>query len=389
VHQPIPFARPSIGPAEEAAVLEVLRSGWLTTGERTQRFEKEFAEYVGVGHAIAVCSGTAALHLSLEAIGIEAGDRVITTPYTFTATAEIIRYLGADPLFVDISEQSFNIDPELVAEAIEHAPPAQPARCVIPVHVAGEPCDMDRLTDIGRRYGVFIVEDAAHAFPSRTAMGFAGTIGEIGSYSFYANKTITTGEGGMVVTNNADIADRMRVMRLHGIDRPIWDRHTSNTWEYDVVAPGFKYNMPDTAAAIGLVQLGRADEFLERRESIARRYIEALGDRDYLQCPNESEGHAWHLFILLLHLDRLRIDRNSFIRRLAERGIGSSVHYKPLHQMSYYRDTYGLSPDSYPRATDRFHRVISLPIYPSLAESEVDRVIAAVLSVGDEAAARR
>lgn len=384
----IPFSRPSIGTEEEAAVIDVLRSGWLTTAERTLRFEDEFATFVGAKHAIALCSGTAGLHLALEAIGIRPGDRVVTTPYTFTATAEVIRYLGADPLFVDIEPDSYNIDPERVAEALGD----ERVKAVIPVHLGGDICRIERLLELTGKRGIPIIEDSAHAFPSRTDWGYAGTAGVAGMYSFYANKTITTGEGGMIVTDDDELAKRIRVMRLHGIDRTIWDRYTqtevvpeARSWEYDVVAPGFKYNMPDTAAAIGLVQLKRAEELLENRRTIALRYIENLQDCDFLECPRDTRGHAWHLFLILLKLETLEIGRDQFIDALTERGIGTSVHYKPLHLMSYYRDRYSLLPESYPNAIARYSRVISLPIYPGLSIGDTDTIVAAIREIGDGA----
>ena len=386
----IPFSRPTIGAEEEAAVIEVLRSGWLTTAEKTLRFEDEFASFLGVEHAIALNSGTAGLHLALEAIGIRPGDRVVTTPYTFTATAEVIRYLGADPVFVDIEPDSYNIDPARVAEVLDD----DRIKCVLPVHLGGDVCRIDRLLELTKSRGIPIVEDAAHAFPSLAEWGYAGTAGVAGMYSFYANKTITTGEGGMVVTNDSDLAHRIRTMRLHGIDRTIWDRFTrteivsgSRTWEYDVIAPGFKYNMPDTAAAIGRVQLTRAEEFLEKRRIIALRYIEMLRDCDFVECPRDTRGHAWHLFLISLKPGALEIDRNEFLDALTERGIGTSVHYKPLHLMSYYRDRYDLEPESFPIANRKSNLVISLPIYPDLSMANVERIVAAIKEIGRESAA--
>ena len=387
----IPFSRPSLGAEEEAAVLEVLRSGWLTTAEKALRFEAEFASYVGAEHAVAINSGTAGLQLALEAIGVGPGDRVVTTPYTFTATAEVIRYLGADPVFVDIEPDSYNIDPERVAEVLDD----ERVKCVIPVHLGGDLCRMDRLLELTQKRGIPIIEDAAHAFPSRAKWGYAGTAGVAGMYSFYANKTITTGEGGMIVTNDNDLAQRIRIMRLHGIDRAIWDRYTSaeavagvQPWEYDVIAPGFKYNMPDTAAAIGLVQLKKAEEFLEKRRAIALRYIRELQDCGFLECPRDTDGHAWHLFLISLKPGKLAIGRDEFLGELADRGVGASVHYKPLHLMSYYRDRYSLRPESYPKANARYNRVISLPIYPDLSNGNVARIVTAIRDIGKKSASR-
>lgn len=395
-----------------------MQSGWLTTGAEAHSFEQEFAEYVGVRHAVAVNSATAGLHLALEALGVGTGDKVVLSPYTFTATAEVIRYLGADPLFCDIDEVSYNIDPvelERVCEA--EASGAAPGEAltagrsrpgpgdapdigegagrdrtgagrlaaVLPVHIGGMPCEMDRISDVAERYGLPVVEDAAHAFPGRTADGFMGAIGKVGVYSFYATKTITTGEGGMLVTNDEEIAHRARLMRLHGIDRDVWNRYRTvgAGWEYDVVEAGYKYNLPDLLAAIGRVQLGRAESFLSRRRKIARRYIEAFSARDYLTPPPDAPGHAWHLFLLGLELSRLSIDRDEFMAKLNERGIGTSVHYIPLHLMSYYAGRYALKQADFPVSLGRYRSTVSLPIYPELGDTEVERVVGAVLEVGD------
>lgn len=379
----IPFALPKIGEEEEAAALRVLRSGWLTTGKETQAFEREFAAYVNAPHAAAVNSATAGLHLALEALGVGPGDRVLTTPYTFTATAEVIRYLGAHPVFVDIEPDGFNIDPELLERELESGN-GKPA-AIVPVHIGGQPCRMDRILELSRSYGVPVVEDAAHAFPVRTPDGYLGTLGEIGVYSFYATKTITTGEGGMLVTGNDEIARRVRIMRLHGIDREIWDRYTSKkpAWQYEVVEAGFKYNMTDLAAAIGREQLRKAEAFLEERRRIAAQYRAAFEDREYLVLPPDTEHHAWHLFILRLVPEKLSIGRDELIEKLSEAGIGTSVHYIPLHLMPYYARTYDLSPGDFPRSTARFAEVMSLPIYPGLTQERILYIIRTVLQIGD------
>lgn len=390
----IPFHRPSIGPDEEAAVLRVLRSGWLTTAGEARAFEVEFAREVGSAHAISVNSATSGLHLALEAVGVGPGDRVITTPYTFTSSAEVVRYLGADPLFVDIRDDDLTIDPGLVSRALaeEHDAAAGrggPVRAVLPVHLGGHPCAIEELCERSDEAGVAVVEDAAHAFPASRSGRSLGTWGACGVYSFYATKTITTGEGGMVVTDDADLAKRMSVMRLHGIDREVWDRYTSSrpAWQYAVVEAGFKYNMPDVLAAIGRVQLTRARGFLDERRAIARRYHELLGDRDYLRLPPSSDESAWHLYPIRLRLEALAIGRDEFIARLADAGIGTSVHYIPLHLMPYYRDRYGLKPEDFPISWDAYRRAISLPIYPGLDEEAVARVAEAVITIGDGALA--
>ena len=381
----VPFFRPSIGREEEDAVLSVLRSGWLTTGEVAARFESEFASFCGVPHALAVSSATAGLHLALESLGVGPGDAVITTPYTFAATAEVVRYLGADPVFADIHADSMNIDPEHVEGAVKQCKAQnRKVAAILPVHIAGLPCDMAALMDIAARHGIPLVEDAAHAFPVRSCGKLAGAIGDAGVYSFYATKTITTGEGGMLVTNREDVAARARVMRLHGIDRDVWNRYTSReaSWRYDVVAPGYKYNLTDIAAAIGRAQLAKAEDFLLRRRRIAERYLDGFAGMDFLRLPESTENHAWHLFIVHIVPERLAVDRDAFAEELTHRGIGISVHFIPLHLMSYYRERYGLKPESFPRALESFRTCISLPLSPSLSDEEADRVIAAVRETG-------
>lgn len=382
----VPFARPSIGSEEETAVLRVLRSGWLTTGPEALAFETEFAAAVGAKHARAVSSATAGLHLALEALGVSEGDTVITTPYTFTATAEVVRYLGAEVRFADIEHDSFNIDHREVTKILANERDGNP-RVILPVHIGGYPCDMEALREAADSVDAHLVEDAAHAFPVRTAHGFLGSIGAAGVYSFYANKTMTTGEGGMVVTDSDDLARRVSVMRNHGIDRDAWDRYTrpGAAWEYNVVAPGFKYNMPDTAASIGRVQLRKAEELLRRRRDRARQYIAAFEGLDYLTLPPRSGPNAWHLFIIGLESERLSISRDELVRRLADRNIGTSVHYKPLHIMPYYRDRYGLAPGDFPNALRRFEVSLSLPLFADMTAEQVNRVAEAVREICDGA----
>ncbi|MBN2051849.1 MAG: DegT/DnrJ/EryC1/StrS family aminotransferase [Spirochaetales bacterium] len=382
----IPFARPSLGPEERDLVIRVLESGWLTSGRYAEEFEKAFQEYLGVPFARAVNSATAGLHLSLEALGIQPDTWVITSPYTFTATAEVLRYLGAHPLFVDIEPQTLNLDPRGVEEALERS--GKPISAILPVHLAGRMCSMEPLTDLSRRFGIPLVEDAAHAFPVYQRGKAAGTFGNAGVFSFYATKTITTGEGGMVVTPSEKIAERVSMMRLHGIDRKAWDRYTSNrrqAWEYDVVAAGYKYNLSDLCAALGLEQLKKADSFLRRRKEIAAFYFEQLADQDYLLLPEKTPEHAWHLFILQLLPDALTLDRNAFADALLARGIGTSVHYKPLHMMTYYRNLYGYKPEDFPVSLRTYQHCLSLPIYPGLRDVEAERVVEAVRAVGRQA----
>jgi len=382
----VPFFRPSIGPEEEQAVLEVMRSGWLTTGEVTARFEEEFARYVGARHALALSSATAGLHLALEALGVSPGSVVVTSPFTFAATAEVVRYLGADPVFVDIDAATLNLDPDrLEARLAELSREGRKVSAVIPVHVAGLPCEMERINAIAQPLRIPVVEDAAHAFPVRQAGRWVGTLGEAGVYSFYATKTITTGEGGMVVTDRDDTAARVRVMRLHGIDRDVWNRYTDAGagWKYDIVAPGYKYNLTDLAAAIGRAQLAKAQAFLQRRRAVADRYLDELGSLDFLTLPRAAENHAWHLFIIRVREDRLGRTRDECVARLHEEGIGVSVHFIPLHLMSYYRTRYGLKPEDFPVALECYRGCISLPLSPSMDDEDIRRVISAVKSLPD------
>lgn len=372
----IPFARPLIGDDEINEVIDTLKSGWLTTGPKVKQFELDFADYVGVKHALAVSSATAGLHLGLEALGITQGDKVITTVHTFTATAEVIRYLGADPVFVDMEEGTFNLD----LDAVEHTlKTTDKIKAIIPVHFAGQAVDMTRLNKIATRYGVQVMEDAAHALPSTHKGVKIGGLSDISVFSFYANKTITTGEGGMITTNDADLAQRMRTMRLHGISRDAFDRFTSSkpSWHYEVVAPGFKYNMMDLAAAVGIHQLKKSNAFQRRRQQIAEFYNKALKNlpiqTPFVSAPNDI--HSWHIYVIQLKLEEIAIDRNTFIEKMAEYGIGTSVHYIPLHQQPYWKETYSLSNEQFPRSSLAFERIVTLPNYPSMSDTEVSRVV--------------
>lgn len=381
----IPFHRPSLGAEEESAVLEVLRSGWLSTAGKAADFESRFAGFLGVKNALAVNSATSGLHLALEALRIPPGSFVAVPAFTFTATGEVCRYVGAHPLLVDIREDTLNIDPDRLEEAVrERAASGNRVSGIIPVHVAGLCCDMETLGDLSGRYRIPIVEDAAHAFPVKAPAGWVGCLGTVGVFSFYATKPITTGEGGMIVTEDDDLAERMRIMRLHGIDRTVWDRYRSRgaAWEYDVVAPGYKYNMSDISAAIGIEQLKKAKAFREERERIARMYLRGFKGIDFLRPPTDAENHAWHLFILRIRPERLTITRNEFIGRLNEKGIGVSVHFKPLHLMSYYKIEYSLSPRDFPAACKAFETCISLPLYPGLSDEQIDYIVRTVIDIG-------
>ena len=377
----IPFAKPSLGTEEEEAVIKVLRSGWLTTGKEAKNFEVEFAAYTNSANALAVNSATSGLHLALEAFGVGPGDKVITSPYTFTSTAEVIHYLGADPVFADIDPETFNIDPIEVAKLLEKDPSI---KGIIPVHIAGYPCDMDSLLELRDKYNLFILEDAAHSFPVKYKGKLLGSIGDAGVFSFYATKTITTGEGGMIITNNSSAAKRMSVMRLHGIDREVWDRYTSDkpSWQYSIVDAGFKYNMSDISAAIGREQLKKASLFLEKRKRIANFYIKSFEDIDFLKLPYLKEDHGWHLFMPRIIPEKLTISRDIFIQELMSKGIGISVHFIPLHLMPYYKKKYGFEDHDYPETLKAYNSVFSLPIYPDLSEEQLEKIVSAVINTG-------
>ena len=378
----LPFALPLIGEEEITEVVDTLQSGWLTTGKKTVAFENQFGEFVNASNALAVNSATSGLHLALEAIGVGAGDAVITTAYTFTATAEVIRYLGADPILVDIDPQTFNIDPELIRQEISKN---DNVKAIIPVHFAGQACEMDEILAIAKEYDIKVVEDAAHALPTTYKGTTIGSISDITVYSFYVTKTIATGEGGMITTENKDYLARMKTMRLHGINRDVFDRYTSDkpSWFYEVVEPGFKYNMTDVAASIGIHQLKKARDFQQRRAWIADKYNQAFGDlpitTPHVKRPEDK--HAWHLYVLQLDLASITVDRDKFIELMVEQGIGTSVHFIPLHLHPYWRDKYNYQADDFPVALDVFTRAVSLPIYPKMTDADVDRVITAVKTV--------
>jgi dTDP-4-amino-4,6-dideoxygalactose transaminase len=371
----LPFALPDMDEAEVAAAAEVIRSGWLTTGGKVRAFEAAFAERVGARHAIAVNSCTAALHLALEAVGVSPGDRVVTTPYTFATSGEVIRYLGAHPVFVDVRRDTLNIDPDKVAAALDRGP----AAAILPVHIAGEPCDLDALREVAG--DTPIIEDAAHALPTRLGDRLIGGLSRATCFSFYATKTLSTGEGGMITTDDDALADRCRIMSLHGISRDAWKRYTAEgSWRYEILAPGFKYNLTDLAAALGLVQLGKLDAMWRRRAELAARYDRAFAGYPELELPARGAGnqHAWHLYMLRVDSDRLAGGRDAFVTELRRRNIGASVHFIPLHLHPYYRDTYGFAPFDFPVATREFEREVSLPIYSRMTERDADDVIAAV-----------
>jgi len=379
----LPFSSPNIGEAEIAEVVETLRGGWLTTGPKTRRFEEAFASYVGSRHAVAVNSCTAALHLALEAIGVREGDEVMTSPMTFAATGEVIRYLGGIPVFVDIDPVTMNIDASRIEGVLKRC---KRPKAILPVHIAGLACEMDRVVSVAASHDLRVVEDAAHTLPTKYKGRTIGTIGDVTCFSFYSTKTITTGEGGMATTDDDRLAERMRIMSLHGISRDAWNRYTeAGSWYYEILAPGFKYNMSDVMSAIGLAQLRRAGEFHRRRQAIAGRYNDALSSlSEFLETPPDAPPdslHAWHLYIIKLKLDRLTIDRRAFVEEMKRRNIGCSVHFIPLHIHPYYRDTFGYKPEDFPNAFQTYQRIISLPLYPKMTEADVGSVIGGLTEI--------
>ena len=374
----LPFALPDIGEEEIAAVVEALRSGWVTTGPRARQFEAEFAAYLGAGlEAIAVNSATAGLHLALEALGIGPGDEVIVPTMTFTATAEVVRYLGAQPVLADVDPHTLSITPAAIAAAITPR-----TRAIVPVHYAGMACDMDAILALAFEHGLKVVEDAAHAFPARHKGALVGTLGSDATvFSFYANKTMTTGEGGMIVTRDPAIARRVRLMRLHGISSDAFDRYVSKTpaWFYEVVAAGYKYNLGDIAAALGLAQLKKIDRFLARREQLAAAYDAGLAGLP-LRLPSRpaaGSSHAWHLYVVRLS-NRARLTRDELIGKLSERGIGTSVHFIPLHRHPYWRDACKASALQFPVAEASYLGMLTLPLYTKMSDADQQRVITAL-----------
>ncbi len=392
----VPFFRPGIGSDEISEVVDCLRSGWLTTGPRVAKFERLFAQAVGASRAIGLNSGTAALHLAVEALGLRPGQAVLVPTMTFAATAEIVRYLGAVPVLVDCDPVSGNMDLEDAARKLElvekkqllgNVPGATNVVGIIPVHVGGFMMDIEAVERFAAKRGLWIVEDAAHAFPAAwrpTSADAWRRCGEgtasVSCFSFYANKTITTGEGGMAVTNDPELADRIRLMSLHGLSHDAWRRYSGGGWDYRIVAPGFKYNLTDIAAAIGIHQLARAEEMRCDRERIAGFYREALADVAELELPPEDPNriHSWHLFPLKLRLDRLRINREAFIEQLKLGGVATSVHWRPLHLHPYYEETFGWKPDDLPLATALWQRLVSVPIFSGMTSEEMDQVVKTV-----------
>jgi len=392
----VPFYRPSITEREIEEVVACLRSGWLTTGPATRDFEAELAKYVGAKYAVAVNSCTAALHLALEAVGVRRGDLVLVPTMTFAATAEVIRYFDAIPVFVDCDrDQCIDITAARTTlqrlandEPVPGVPVAHgPVRAIIPMHYAGQMADVHGVRALANEYGLAMIEDAAHTLPAYTRTNSdapwqsVGTTGDITCFSFYANKCITTGEGGMAVTDDERMAERMRLMSLHGMSKDAWRRFTaSGSWYYEVVAPGFKYNLTDIAASIGRVQLQRAEELWAARQQLATEYQRALADVSGLELPVErpDRRHSWHLYSIRLDLSVWTRGRDAFIADLKERGIGASVHWMPLHMQPYYRDTYKLRPDDFPVAASLWPRLVTLPLFPGMTSDEIGAVVSAI-----------
>ncbi|MDH5202865.1 MAG: DegT/DnrJ/EryC1/StrS family aminotransferase [Nitrospirota bacterium] len=381
----IPFSLPLIEKEEIEEILDTLNSCWITTGPKVKKFEDAFARYIGSKHAVAVNSCTAALHLALDAIGIKKGDEVITSPMTFASSAEVIRYFSATHVLVDIVKKR--------RHKVENR---RKLKAIIPVHYAGYPCEMDSIMQIARNYDLKVIEDAAHAFPTFYKGKIIGTIGDITCFSFYATKNITTGEGGMITTENGTWAERMQIMSLHGISKDAWKRYTSaGNWYYEIIAPGYKYNLTDIAAALGIAQLKKADKLWQRRTEIAMMYNKAFKDLPEIETPNSllyspytlhlthdsQTRHSWHLYVIKLNCEYLSIDREQFIEELRARGIGTSVHFIPLHIHPYYRRTYKYRPEDFPVSYETYKKIVSLPIYPKMTDNDVERVIEAVTDV--------
>jgi dTDP-4-amino-4,6-dideoxygalactose transaminase len=376
----IPFHRPSIGKEELDAVQQVLVSRWLTTGPAVQQFEREFARYIGCEHALAVNSATAALHLALDAIGLRPGDEVLVPTYTFTSTAEVVTYFGARPVLCDSVYGAFNIDPSDAEKRITSR-----TRAIIPVHIAGEPCDLDAIHRIAETHNLHVIEDAAHALPASFHGNRIGTTSELTAFSFYATKTITTGEGGMLTTDNDDFAQRVTRMRLHGISGDAWKRYSKEgSWYYEILDAGYKANLCDLLAAVGSAQLAKCDDFANRRRSISEIYRSSFAEFEELENPPAPPNcieSAWHLFILRIHPGLISLTRNQFVDELKRSGIGTSVHFIPLHLHPFYKSAYGYRRGDYPNAEEAYSRCLSLPIFPDMSSTEIDRVIRSVSEI--------
>ncbi len=381
----LPFSPPLIGDEEINEVVDTLREGWITTGPKAKRFEEEFAAYLGSDMALALNSGTGALHVALATLGIGTGDAVITTPMTFCSSVHVIEQVRARPILVDVETDTLNIDPAKIEDVLKSAIrfPQSAIKALLPVHLYGHPCDMKAIMDIAKKYNLKVIEDAAHALPAKFNGNIIGTIGDLTAFSFYSTKNMTTAEGGML-TGPSELIEKARIWSLHGMSRDAWKRYSDEgSWYYEVVCPGFKYNMTDIAAAIGIQQLKKLPKFQVRRREIVRRYNEAFSKFEELQLPIERPEveHAWHLYVIRLNFDLLRISRGQFIEELKARNIATSVHFIPIHIHPYYRDKYGYKPEDFPIAYREYQRVVSLPLYPKMTDQDVEDVIEAVTEV--------
>jgi UDP-4-amino-4,6-dideoxy-N-acetyl-beta-L-altrosamine transaminase len=377
-NQFLPFSLPDIGEEEIEDVAQTLRSGWITTGPRTKEFEECFKEYIGAKHAIAVNSCTGALHIALAAIGIEQGDEVITSPLTFCSTANVIVHLGGVPVFADIGDD-YNIDPAQIERRITPR-----TKAIMPVHYSGQPCQMNEILACAHEHSLWVIEDAAHATGAKYQDRMVGTIGDVTAFSFYAIKNMTTAEGGMITTENGELAEQMRLLSLHGISKDAWKRYArEGSWYYEVVQAGYKYNMTDIQAVLGIHQLAKLDRFLEARRRIAAMYTAAFSEIPELQTPivNHNVSHAWHLYVIQLDLDQLTINRAQFIEELRAQNIGSSVHFIPVHLHPFYCENYGFQPGDYPKAERVYERILSLPLFPKMSEQDARDVITAVTRI--------
>ena len=400
----VPFHKAAITKAEEDAVLDVLRSGWLTTGKYALEFEKKFSAAVETKGlppviSLAVNSNTSGMILAMEACGVKEGKAVITTPYTFVSTATCARHLNADVYFADIEKDSYSINPDKIEEILKkdtstgiNGKPPHSVCAIVPVHIAGNICNMKRILELADKYStpenkIRVIEDAAHAFPSPTGLGCAGTIGDVGVFSFYVTKTITTAEGGMVCTRDEALARRMTVMRMHGMDRTTWDRYTSPraSWEYDIIAPGYKFNLPDVLAAIGCCQVDRAQLFYEQRKRIVEKYNEAFSKLDFIKLPPDGEGNSWHLYLMRIIPEKLTIGREAFAKKMQEAGLGISVHFIPIFHFTYWRELYpDFTAANYPNAENQYNATISIPLFPDMTDQQADLVIETVKQIGRE-----
>ena len=406
----VPFHRASISKEEEEAVIDVLRSGWLTTGRYALEFEKKFSQAVSDTKemaeerrlnqlstqeviSLAVNSNTSGMILAMEACGVTEGTAIITTPYTFVSTATCARHLNAHVYFADIEEDSYSIDCDKIEEILKKdAREGSRVRAIVPVHIAGNICNMKRIMELARKYSrpdhkIYVIEDAAHSFPSPTALGYAGTIGDAGVFSFYVTKTITTAEGGMVCTRDPKLARRMTVMRMHGMDRTTWDRYTSPraSWEYDIIAPGYKFNLPDLLAALGCCQVEKAQLFYQQRKAIVDQYNAAFKELDFIKLPPDGQGNAWHLYLMRLIPQKLKITREEFAKKMQEAGLGISVHFIPIFHFTYWQELYpDFTAQNFPNAEKQYCSTISIPLFPDMTEEQVKLVIETVKKIGLE-----